>query len=432
MSAPTMPRPGRGDEAEVTSTLHVTHVITDLGRGGAEAVLVNVVAGTRAHGLSHSVVSLTDRGVYAAVLEAEGVPVTSLGMRSGVPDPRALSRLVRLLRRTRPGVIQSWMYHSDLLAGIAAALAGRIPVVWGIHQSDTDPATAKPVTRWTRHACARLSNVLPRRIVCCAESVGRSHAAIGYRSDRIVVIPNGFDLDRFVRDPQARARIRSELSIPDGAPVVGLVARFHPDKDHANFVAAAGLVARANPDAIFVLAGTGVEWSNDVMRAGIDALGLRARTRLLGPRSDVPSLLSAMDVLVLSSRTEGLPNVLGEAMACGVPCAATDCGDSRELIGPTGRIVPPRDPAALANATLDLLALAPTAHRALGDAAVRRVRERYDLRQMTRRYSELYRRVASGGERAARKAGAMEGPTSGARDPRRRREEASRSPSATE
>jgi glycosyltransferase involved in cell wall biosynthesis len=416
----------------VTPALHVTHVITDLGRGGAEAVLINVVAGTRPHGVRHSVVSLTDRGVYAAALEAEGVPVTSLGMRPGVPDPRALSRLVQQLRRTRPDVIQSWMYHSDLLAGIAAALAGRIPVVWGIHQSDTDPATAKPVTRWTRYACAKLSSVLPKRIVCCAESVGSSHAAIGYRSDRIVVIPNGFDLKRFVRDPQSGARIRSELSIPEGAPVVGLVARFHPDKDHANFVAAAGLVARANPDVRFVLAGNDVEWSNDVMRAGIDALGLRARTRLLGPRSDVPSLLSAMDVLVQSSRTEGLPNVLGEAMACGVPCVATDCGDSRALVGPTGRIVPPRDPTALANATLDLLALAPAARAALGDAAARRIRERYDLRVMTRRYSELYRWIAFGGEGAARRPGAMEVRASGARDRRSRGEDASPSTSATE
>jgi glycosyltransferase involved in cell wall biosynthesis len=416
----------------MTPTLHVTHVIADLACGGAEAVLVNLVSGMRANGVRHSVVSLTDGGVYAPALEAQGVPVTSLGMRFGVPDPRALSRLVQLLRRTRPDVVQSWMYHSDLLAGIAAVLAGRIPVVWGIHQSDTDPATVKPMTRWTRYACARLSGVLPKRIVCCAESVGRSHAAIGYRSDRIIVIPNGFDLQRFVRDPRAAARVRSELSIPEGAPVVGLVARFHPDKDHANFVAAAGLVARANPDVIFVLAGDGIEWSNDAMRAGIDALGLRARTRLLGRRSDVPSLLSAMDLFVLSSRTEGLPNVLGEAMACGVPCVATDCGDSRAVIGPTGRVVPPRDPAALANATLDLLALAPAARAALGEAAARRIRERYDLRSMTRRYSELYRFIAAGGEGAARRPGAMELRASGARDRRSPGEAASPSPSASE
>jgi glycosyltransferase involved in cell wall biosynthesis len=375
--------------------LHVAHVITDLDCGGAETMLYKIVTATRAHGLTHSIASLIGGGVFASMLTSDGIPVTSMGMHPGKPDLRAVPRLIRWLRREQPDVVQSWMYHADLLAGMAALAAGRMPVVWGIRQADVDPRTAKTLTRWTRSTCARLSGVLADRVVCCAESARRSHAGIGYRADRMIVIPNGFDLARFVRDTDAGARIRHELSIPDDAPVVGLIARFHPDKDHANFLAAARMVARATR-ATFVLAGDGVESSNAALVAEIGDL---RNIRLLGRRSDVTSLLSGMDIMALSSRSEAFPNVLGEAMSCGVPCVATDCGDSREIIGATGRVVPPGDPAALADAILELLALAPSERAALGVAATARVRERYDLRVVARQYADLYREVSHRGAR---------------------------------
>jgi glycosyltransferase involved in cell wall biosynthesis len=179
--------------------------------------------------------------------------------------------------------------------------------------------------------------------------------------------------------------------------VVGLLGRFDPDKDHRNFLAAAARVARAAPAAWFVLAGDGVDGANPTLRGWIEAHGLAGRVRLLGLRSDVPRLLSALDVLALSSRAEAFPNVLGEALACGVPCVATDCGDCREIVGPAGRIVPPRDPAALAAALLEVLALPAGARAALGAAGRERVAERYDLRGVARRYLALYAEVSGRG-----------------------------------
>lgn len=369
----------------------IAHVISsNLGAGGAEMMLLNLIKATRADGLQHSVCALIGGGHVGAMLEAEGVRVTSLGMRQGVPDPRAIGRLVHWLRRERPDVVQSWMYHADLLAGIAALAAGRIPVVWGIHHSDVDPRKTKRLTHWTRLLCARLSGVLPARIVCVAESVLRSHAELGYRVDRMTVIPNGFDLERFASNPEAGAGLRRALSIPGSAPVVGLLARVHPDKDHANFLRAASLLARERPDVIFLLAGSGVEWTNPVLAGLIAELGLRDRVRLLGVVADVVPVLSAIDVLALSSRTEAFPIVLGEAMACGVPCAATDCGDAREILGETGRIAPPRDPAGLAHAVLELLALSHEERADLGRAARTRVRDRFEIGAVGRRYAEVY------------------------------------------
>lgn len=379
----------------VRPKLHVAHVITDLGPGGAETMLYRVASATCREGLRHSVLSLSDDGVFGERLVAAGIPVTCLGMMRSTPGFfLALLALIRWLRRERPDVVQSWMYHADLLAGLAASAAGRIPVVWGIHHSNLDRRTTKRLTRYVAIACARLSGVLPSRIVCCAHAARRAHAELGYRLDRMVVIPNGFDPDRFVANPVDRNSIRREFSIPDEAPVVGLIARFHPDKDHRGFLEAARIVAREDRDVVFVLAGESIAWSNEVLCAWIDHCGLRARVRLLGVRSDVPRILSAVDVVASSSSSEGLPLLIGEAMLCGVPCAATDCGDSREIVGPTGRIVPPRDPAALATAILELLALAPDERVALGAAARERVVANYDICAVARRYAALYAEVS--------------------------------------
>lgn len=373
--------------------MRVTHVITALHTGGAEAMLVKLIGSTR-HAVSHEVVSLMSEGVFGQRLQDEGIPLTYLGLRRGVPDPSALVRLVRELRRHRPEVVQGWMYHANLLAGLAGAMT-RVPVVWGIHHADVDPRNAKRLSHWTNALCARLSGVLPARIVCCASSALRSHTGFGYRADRMVVIPNGFETDRFRPNPAARATLRGDLAIPSDALVVGVLARFHPDKDHRNFIATAGRVATRNTKALFVLAGEGVDASNPQLRVWIDEAGIGARVRLLGRRSDVPELLAAFDVLASSSRAEGFPQVLGEAMLCGVPCAATDCGDSGIIVGAHGIVVRPGDAEALANAILDLLAMSPGARASLGEAARESVRGRYDIREVALRYLALYGEVVA-------------------------------------
>lgn len=380
--------------------MNVMHVINGLGAGGAEAMLYKLALAARVEGVRQRVVCLVDATFFAPKLAAEGIPVESLGMRRGVPNPFALARLVQLVRSGQPDVIQGWMYHANLLASLAAAVTGT-PVVWGIHHADVDARHSSRLTAWTRALSARLSS-MPARIVCCADAALASHASIGYRAGRMVVIPNGFLVERFAPDAAVRERVRRELSVPDAAPIVGIVARVHPDKDHPNFIAAAAIVAKQRPDAVFVAVGEGADWSHAELAAAIDALGLRPRMRLLGLRDDVHQLLPAMDVLVQSSRAEGFPQVLGEAMLCGVPCAATDVGDSREIVGPTGRIAHPRNPAALGAAVLELLSLSPEERAALGAEARRRIVERYDLRAVALRYRDLWAEVSIAGRSRAR------------------------------
>jgi glycosyltransferase involved in cell wall biosynthesis len=372
------------------SRTRVVHVINSFGFGGAEAMLCNLLLRTDRERFDVSVVALIDdMSVAAPVLEAR-IPLVTMGMSPGVPDPRGILRLARHLVRVRPDVVQTWMDHSNLIGAAAAALAGFPHVIWGVHHSNHVPALTKRSTLFTVNACSWLSRSLVSRIVFCSEHARTLYARRGFAPGKMRVIPNGFDTARFRPDADARRAVRDELGVAAGAPLVGLVARYDRFKDHATFVRAAARVARDVPAARFVLCGAGVDRNNPALASLIEAAGIGEQCHLLGPRGDVPRLLAAFDVLASSSVSEAFPLVLGEAMACGVPCAATDVGDSALIVGPTGRIVPPQDPASLAAALTQLLALPGDDRRRLGDAARARVCRLFDLGAVTRQYERLY------------------------------------------
>jgi glycosyltransferase involved in cell wall biosynthesis len=377
--------------------IRVTHVITGLATGGAEMMLYKLVSALDRAVFASDVVSLLPAGPIGEKIAALGVPVRSLGMQSGMPDPLAVARLAGWLRRRRPNVVQTWMYHADLVGGLAARLAGGVPVAWNIQQSNVDPRLVKRSTRATIAVCARLSRWLPTRIVCCAEVSRQVHVAQGYAADRMVLIPNACDLDRFRPDPAARAAVQEELGLSADAPLVGLVARFDPQKDHRTFVAAAARLRERLPAVQFLLCGDGIGWDNAALAGWLRAVGIAEACHLLGPRDDVPRIMAALDVAVLSSAYgEGFPNVLGEAMGCAVPCVATDVGDSARIVAATGRVVPPRDSAALAGALHEVLALDPAARQALGQAARQRVVEHFALPACVAQYAALYAKLATG------------------------------------
>jgi glycosyltransferase involved in cell wall biosynthesis len=369
----------------------VTHIITDLSTGGAEIMLLKLLSSIDRQRFTARVISLTAGGPIGDRLAGLGIPVQALGMRPGSPDPRALLRLSGWLRRNPPAIVQTWMYHADLVGGIAARLTGRAPVVWGIRNSNLDVMHSRRSTRWTVKICALLSRWVPRRIVSCSETARRIHAGLGYAAARMLVIPNGFNLDQFCPDPQARVSVRQELGISPGARLVGLVARFDPQKDHRGFVEAAARIRARLLDAHFLLCGEGVTWDNPVLAGWIGAQGLRDHFHLLGGREDIPRLSAALDVACSSSAYgEAFSNVLGEAMACGVPCAVTDVGDSAYIVGSTGKVVSPNDAQALAGAVVELLELPADRRRELGEAARRRMQEKFDIRAVVSQYEQLY------------------------------------------
>lgn len=336
------------------------------------------------------VISLAGKDEIAARIEALGISVECLGMRPNVPSPRRFLRLVRRLRELQPGFVHTWMYHADLLGGLAARLAGIRAVGWRVNHSNLDPALNKRTTLWVVAACARMSSWLPRRILSCSEKARSVHVAAGYAAEKMVVVPNGFDLTRFQPDPAARDSVRAELGVAGPKTLVGLIARHHPQKNVEGFIEAAAAVARQRIDIHFLLAGSGLDAGNVALQAVIRQGPAANRIHLLGKRDDVPRLMAALDVLASSSHGEAFPNVVGEAMACGVPCVVTDAGDAAEIVGDTGRVVPVGDMRGLAHALLEVLDLPRPERQALGIRARERVRDKYDIEQVVRQYEAFY------------------------------------------
>ncbi|WHZ20045.1 MAG: hypothetical protein OJF55_002194 [Rhodanobacteraceae bacterium] len=379
--------PGGTPGCDPDAGMKICHVITGLGSGGAEIALCRLLESLRPPAYEHTVIVL---GGEAALSErvAETATVHHLGMRPGRAGPRDVLRLRQMLRREGADLVHAWMYHAHLLTTLAV-WGERVPHLWSVHHSLSDIATDKRLTRVVIRLNA-LFSTRPQRILYASRVSAAQHEAYGFYKARTAVIPNGYDTNVFAPNTDARARIRASLEVPDDALVIGLVARVHPTKDHANFCAAARLFLDSHPGTIFVLAGDGTSMDNPELAALIDTAGLRSQVRLLGRRTDIPAVNAAFDIATLTSRGEAFPNAVAEAMACGVPCVATNVGDVPEIVGDTGEVVPPRDPGALSAGWSKLAALGADTRRALGLRARQRIIDNYANDIRVRRYADLY------------------------------------------
>lgn len=367
--------------------LRILHIIAGLDAAGAETVLCELLEALREPRFMHSVVCLGSPGALSSRVSGL-VKLTHLHMRPGRATPSDFLRLRRVLRTERADVIQGWMYHGNLMASLAAH-GYRTPVVWAIHHALNQLSTEKFGTRLVIWAGKYFSRST-RKIIYCSRTGRVGHERFGYAASRSLMIPNGFDTCRFAPDAYARVHARRELNISEHFVAVGLVARVHPKKDHSNFLEAAARCLNFCRDVVFVLVGNGASRDNTGLIRLVANLGLQNHVRLCGVRSDIAAINNALDIACVSSWEEAFPMALGEAMACGTPCVATDVGDVREIIGDTGIVVPPRDAAALCAGWLKLFQLEAGERRVLGARARERIIEHYSLAAMARQYADMY------------------------------------------
>jgi glycosyltransferase involved in cell wall biosynthesis len=380
------------------SIMRIAFIITGLSTGGAETMLLKVLERLDRNRFDPYVISLTTIGEVGAQIAALGIPVDAVGLKRGLPGPGGLFRLVGMLKRLKPDVVHTWMYHADLLGGFAARLAGVSAVGWCIRNSTLDRKTTNWKTRAVVNLCAAVSGWVPKNILSCSEAARAIHVALGYEAKKFTIVPNGFDLEKFHPDADRRRAMRSALGIETDAPIVGLIGRFDPQKNHAGFFEVARLLHGRIPMIHFVLAGQGVDKNNAALEDWTTQAGVVSNTRLLGLREDIPQLFTAMDVLVSSSSYgEAFPNVLGEAMACGVPCAVTDVGDSAYIVGDTGRVVAANDMVGLAKAVEELIDLPVADKITLGERARARVATHFEIGAIVRQYECFYGSLCRGG-----------------------------------
>src|SRR5690554_5995276 len=355
-------------------TVKVAHVIIGLNVGGAELMLKRLIE-SHSHkpDIEHVVISLTNQGVLGEQLSNQGIALHCLGMTSLIKGPFVFLRLRKLLRLLHPDIVHTWMYHGDLLGGVAARSVGLRNVIWCIRSTDIRKGGSR-VTLLVRKLCALLSGWGPRVIVCAAHASRKVHEAVGYSADKMQVIPNGFELDRLVPTQLPDIAIRGKLGIRESDKVVISVGRFSPVKDHKTFIEAAGKLAAQRDDVRFMLVGRDLDHSNAALLSMIEKTGHADAFYLLGERNDVAACLQGSDVFCLHSVTEGFPNVLGEAMAVGLPCVTTDVGDAAYLLNNSEWVVPAASPEMLAEKLNMLLSLPEAARTALGEAGAVRIR----------------------------------------------------------
>lgn len=370
----------------------VLHIITGLGDGGAEGVLTRLCLGSR--NANNVVVSMMDEGKYGPVLRSAGITVHTLGMKQGKFGFPSFWTLIRILRAEKPDVVQTWMYHADLIGGVAARLVGVKRVFWGVRHSTLDPEHSKKSTILIAKACAYLSKLIPDQIICCASKAAEVHEQIGYDRDKLKVIHNGIDLNRFYPNEDAAQAVREKFGVDRTAFLIGMVGRANPQKNHESLLRALNLLRNDFDNFQCLLVGSNISEENESLVGLIKELNLGEHIVLAGPRSDVDRVMCALDLHVLSSCFgEGFPNVVAEAMACETVSVATKVGDSEIIVGNHDLCCEAADTSALHALLLEMAKLwstEPSAWREIGIAGRERIERRFSVGTMIANFESAW------------------------------------------
>jgi len=362
----------------------ITHIITGLDVGGAERALYTILTNGLEGQFRNRVISLMGPGHYGPLLREAGIPVSCLRMRPGKPTPCALRRLGAAVSNAPTDILQGWMLHGNLAATLGRGGANRdAALLWNQRTSLDALGDETRIKRGLIRLGARLSGA-PRAIIYNSARSRRQFAEHGYKDDRALHLPNGFNTDKWAPNAAARRAIRKELGLPQDATVVGYVGRGHPQKDIGTLYDAFKRVSSKHPEVFLVAVGRDLD----------EGCPQSARVILTGQRSDVPKLMCGFDLLCLSSRAEGFPNVIGEAMATGLPCVTTDVGDARDIVGDTGWVAPPRKPERLADCLDEALSCPTKSLRERGRRARNRIVTEFSITSVVDRYASLYGSIA--------------------------------------
>lgn len=372
--------------------MKILHCITGLTGDGAQKMLLRLVRVMSKQGFEAQVVNLGPWGPLVEAFEQEGVPVHSLNVNASlIAAVRGVEIIRRIIQRSSPDVLQGWMYHANVLLLAAQILDNRPrPIIWNVRRGMDDYKELSRATRLFVRANALFSNCASQIIYCSSES-RRQHEEYGFCKKRGVVIGNGFDVSRYqlVEDP--RSEFRARIGCADSDVVIGNVGRFDIAKGHRYLIEAFKELVAECPNIRLACVGRGMDESNVEIMNMLDSDALRARIHLLGERSNLERVYPGFDIFCSSSIGEGFPNALSEALACAVPCVATDTGASRELVDGVGIVVKPRDTAEIVAGLRSMIHKPEEERRALGAAGRERISSQFALTAVADCYAELYR-----------------------------------------
>ncbi|NQV81969.1 MAG: glycosyltransferase [Alphaproteobacteria bacterium] len=367
--------------------LRIAHIITSLEPHGAQRVLQQVVTRLPADSFASTCISLRTIDPRQSLAMPVDVPAIGLGMSPGRP-PYQAAKLVSLLRRIRPDIIQTWLYHADLAGFFASFFVPSAALVWNIRCSDMEPWRPEQRPSLLLRGL-RMSSHRPDAVVVNSRAGMTHHKKMGYKVRNWSLIPNGFDTQRFVPNTALRKTGRLRLGIDPQEVVLGIAARFHIMKGHETLFRALSMLP--SPPRL-VLFGSGPEAEIERLKSSARQFGVAERLIWAGHWNDIECAYNAIDWLVsASSFGEGFPNVVAEAMSCGTPCLVTNVGDSIDIVGTTGLTVSSGSADQMADAIHKIVALSASERTAMGAAARNRVEREYSIPGMVARYADLYR-----------------------------------------
>jgi glycosyltransferase involved in cell wall biosynthesis len=363
----------------------VVFLIRDLNYGGAQRQLVTLVKALHQEDcLDVTVLHFYSGGPLLKDLIDRGIPTISLEKQERWDVLGFFSRLFWHLKRIQPDVLHGYLGESNIAAIFMKPFFPSTRIIWGIRGSNTPSGRYG----WLGNLLSLLERLLSSftdLIIVNSHTGKTDYLDRGYAPDKMVVISNGIDTERFQPDSEAGAKVRSEWGISENTILIGLVGRLSPMKDHPTFLQAAALLSKEREDVRFVCVGVGDENYAKELYQLADDLGISEKIIWAGGRSDMPAVFNALNIACSSSSDgEGFPNVVGEAMACGVPCVVTDVGDSAWIVGDKGIVVPPKNPEALAAGWNSLLNLALTDKLALAEKARKTIVEKFSVKNLVR------------------------------------------------
>lgn len=370
--------------------MKVIHIIIGLNVGGAELMLKRLVLSSQST-VEHVVISLTTIGEIGQELKLKGITVYTLELKGILNIAVVFVKLLSIIKRESPDIVQTWMYHADLIGGISAKLSGIDNIVWNVRSTYIDQNTSF-LTKKIQKLCALLSHTIPKKIIFAAEKSKLVHRELGYNQEKLITISNGFEIDKIKSNSDDVQNLKFSLGLTNNEIVIGCIGRFNHAKGFDIFVKAAGELLSYNKNIRFLMIGRDMV-NNPLLEQWINDTHSVNSFILLNERKDIPNCLALMDIFCLASRTEGFPNVLGEAMVMERLCVSTDVGDAALLLGDCGFIVEPERPDLLSEALLRALQLIPQQKEELGQKARRRVVEFYSMQACANKFMAVYQSI---------------------------------------
>lgn len=371
--------------------MKIVHLITSLNIGGAERMLERLLkegVDTR----NTLIISLSEKGEISKNLEDLGYRVFKIKLKKNFFSVlKGVFVLRRFFLTFRPDIIQTWLYHSNILGSIAASFL-KIPVVWNLRGTSI-PQGFFSITNLIVGLSSFLSYSMPNKIICCGESVKKAHKKLGFSKSKMVVLPNGYDFKNFKRNKQARCNIRKSYDISESNILIGSVGRFDLLKDHKNFIQACSLIRKRNKNIKFMIIGRDINIKNDALMSILIRHNMETDIILVDEQKDLNSFYSAMDIFCLHSFSEGFPNVLVEAMANSLPCVSTNAGEAGIILNDPEFTVRVNNPTELSEKLLCMIELSTDKRKQLGLNNSNKVKKKYDIRKIKRIYFDLYNQL---------------------------------------